>query len=95
MGPEKNKMRKFLLALTAAGAIGLAASATPAQAGFFNGLKTPAVESNTVQARCHHHRWSSNWHCRRRHHHHFHAYPHYWQPYHFHHHRRHRRHWHW
>ncbi len=58
-------MRNLMLALAAAGAIGLAATATPAQAGFFTGLKTPAVESNVVDVRCHHRRWSSRWRCHR------------------------------
>lgn len=94
-------MRKLLLALTAAGAIGIAASATPAHAGPISGLTAPSVESNTVNARCHHHRWSSRWHCYRRHYHYAPLY--YYQPYHFHHHRwrhhhrwhRHRHHRHW
>jgi hypothetical protein len=87
-------LRALVLAATAAAAIGFAAFATPANARIAAGATTPAVESNTVQARCHHHRWSSRWHCYRRHHH-WHAQPFYWQPYH--HHRRwhSRRHWRW
>jgi hypothetical protein len=60
-------MRNLTLALAAAGAIGLAATATPANAGFFTGLKTPAVESNTIDARCYHRRHWSGWRCYRRH----------------------------
>jgi hypothetical protein len=84
-----------MLAVTAAAAFGFATVATPANARTTAGVTAPAVESNTVQARCHHHRWSSHWHCYRRHHH-WHAQPYYWQPYHYHHHHRwHRRHRHW
>lgn len=63
-------MRKLMLALAAAGTLGLAATAIPANAGVFTGLQMPAVESNTidVRRRCHHHRWSSRWHCRYWHH---------------------------
>jgi hypothetical protein len=86
---ENKKMRKFLLALAAAGTLGLAVSAAPAQAAPAIGLTAPAVESNTVNARCHHHRRSSRWHCYRRHHHY--APQHYYVPRH---HYRHHRHWH-
>ena len=59
-------MRNLALAIAAAGAIGLAATATPANAGFFTGLRTPAVESNTIDARCYHRRHWSGWRCTRR-----------------------------
>lgn len=61
-------MRKLMLALAAAGALGLATSAVPANAGVFTGLQMPEVESNLidVQRRCHHRRWSSRWRCHRR-----------------------------
>lgn len=85
-------LRTLVLTIAAAGAIGLAASATPANARISAGLVAPAVESNTVQARCHHHRWSSRWHCYRRHHH-WHAQPFYWQPYGYHRRWQSRRHW--
>jgi hypothetical protein len=92
-------MKNLMLALAAAGAIGLTGFATPAAARIASGVVAPAVESNTVQARCHHHRWSSRWHCYRRHHHYWLAQPFYYQPYHFHYHhrwhRRHRHHWYW
>ncbi|MBX3520107.1 MAG: hypothetical protein KF835_08805 [Xanthobacteraceae bacterium] len=58
-------MRNIALVLAAAGAIGLAATATPANAGFVAGLKAPSVESNTIDARCWHRRWSSRWVCQR------------------------------
>lgn len=58
-------MKNFTLALAAAGAITLAASAAPANAGFFTGLKTPSVESNVIDARCWHRRVSSRWVCQR------------------------------
>jgi hypothetical protein len=78
-------MRKVMLGLAAAGALGLTVSAMPANAGVFTGLQIPEVESNTidVQRRCHHHRWSSRWHCRRwrRHWHHHHYYgPRFYGP---------------
>lgn len=82
-------MKTLVLALTTAGIIGLAASVTPANARIA-APAAPAVETNTVNARCHHHRWSSRWHCYRRHHL-WHAHPFYW---HHRHHRRHRHHWH-
>ena len=56
-----------MLGLAAAGALGLAASAVPAHAGVFTGLKTPEVESNKIDARCWHRRRSSRWRCHRRH----------------------------
>ncbi len=61
-------MRKLLLGLAGAGALGLAVSAVPANAGVFTGLQKPEVESNTldVQRRCWHRRWSSRWRCHRR-----------------------------
>lgn len=87
-------LKSLVLSVAAAGAIGLFASTAPASARIAAGT-TPAVESNKVDARCHHHRWSSRWHCYRRHHH-WHAQPFYWSPYHHHHHRWHsRRHRHW
>ncbi|MBX3512559.1 MAG: hypothetical protein KIT15_00950 [Xanthobacteraceae bacterium] len=79
-------MRKLVLALAAAGFLGLAATATPASAGV-SGLTTPSVETNTVQARCYHRRWSSRWRCFRRHHY---VQPFYYQPHRWHRHR----HWH-
>jgi hypothetical protein len=90
---RKSMLKSLVLAIATAGAIGLAASATPANARIA-GPAAPAVESNKLDVRCHHHRWSSRWHCYRRHHH-WHAQPFYYQPYHFHrHHRWHsRRHW--
>jgi hypothetical protein len=99
------QMRKFFLSLAAAGVLAVAAAATPASAAPAIGLTKPLVESNTVNARCHHHRWSSRWHCYRRARHYA---PHYYyQPYYapqpffaapfyfHHHHRHHRRHRHW
>jgi hypothetical protein len=99
------QMKKFFLAVAAAGILAFAVSATPAGAAPAIGLHKPLVESNTVNARCHHHRWSSRWHCYRRHRHYA---PHYYyQPYYapqpffaapfyfHHHHRHHRRHRHW
>ncbi len=89
-------MRKLMLGLAAAGAIGLATTTIPAHAGVFTGLQAPEVESNTidVRRRCHHHRWSSRWHCRHRHwrhrhhRHHFYGQQFYYGPG-FYHHRRH------
>jgi hypothetical protein len=67
-------MRMFTLAMALAGALGLAATATPAQASVFGGLKTtPAVESNTIEARCWHRRARSGWRCTRAHRHHWHG----------------------
>jgi hypothetical protein len=82
-------MRKLILGLAATGAIGLATTAVPAHAGVFTGLQTPEVESNTidVQRRCHHHRWSSRWHCRHWHRHHYYGPQFYYGPG-FYHHRR-------
>ncbi|HMN51243.1 MAG: hypothetical protein KF794_14220 [Xanthobacteraceae bacterium] len=60
-------LRKFALAVAAAGALGLAATATPAAAGAFTGLKAPSVESNTIDARCYHRRHWSGWRCYRHH----------------------------
>jgi len=81
-------LRSLVFAIAAAGTIGLAASDTPAQARLAG--PAPAVESNKVDARCHHHRRSSRWHCVRRHHH-WNAYPnYYYQPYNFYGHRHHR-----
>lgn len=59
-------MRNFALIVAAAGAIGLAVP-TSANAGFFTGLQTPAVESNTIDARCYHRRHWSGWRCYGRH----------------------------
>jgi hypothetical protein len=67
-------MRTFMLGLAAAGALGLAASAVPAQAAV-TGLTMPEVESNKVDARCWHRRRSSRWRCYRRHYYHG---PHYY-----------------
>lgn len=92
MEERKPHMRNLILALAAGGVMSLAASVTPASAGVA-GLTAPAVETNIVNARCHHHRWSSHWHCYRRHWHHRHYH---WEPFHGHHHHRwHRRHRHW
>jgi hypothetical protein len=89
-------LKSLVLTIATAAAIGLAASATPANARIA-GPTAPAVESNKLDVRCHHHRWSSRWHCRRHYHrHHWHAQPFYYQPFYFHHHRHHhRRHRHW
>ena len=76
-------MKTLLLGLTTAGIIGLIASATPVSARIA-GSAAPSVETNTVNARCNHHRRSSRWHCWRRHHN-WHAQPFYWQPHHYHH----------
>jgi hypothetical protein len=57
-------MKNLTLALAAAGAIALSVPA-PASAGYFTGLRTPAVESNVIDARCRHRRWSSRWRCHR------------------------------
>jgi hypothetical protein len=88
-------LRALVLSLVAAGTIGLAASATPANARIAAGVTAPAVETNKVDVRrCHHHRWSSRWHCRHQHwnhHRHWHAQPFYYQPHRFHGHRHHRR----
>lgn len=62
-------MRKLTLALAAVGAIGLAATSTPANAGFFTGLKAPETNAGAVevQRRCYHRRYSSRWRCHRVH----------------------------
>ncbi|MBK8008934.1 MAG: hypothetical protein IPK23_11290 [Rhizobiales bacterium] len=96
-------LRSLVLTIAAAAAIGLAASATPAQARVA-GITAPAVEANKIDVRCHHHRRSSRYHCPNRHRHwhhrhHWHAQPFYYQPHHFHQrwhsrrHHRHHRHW--
>lgn len=90
-------LRSLVLTIAAAGAIGLAASATPAQARIA-GATAPAVESNVVDVRCHHHRRSSRFHCPHRHRHwhhrHWHVQPYYYyQPYYFHNRWQSRRHW--
>jgi hypothetical protein len=61
-------MRKLMLGLAAAGALGLAASAVPAHAGVFTGLTAPEVESNRIDARCWHRRRWSGWRCTHRRH---------------------------
>lgn len=61
-------LRKLALTVAAAGALGLAATATPAAAGVFTGLKAPVVDSNTIDARCYHRRRWSGWTCHRRRH---------------------------
>jgi len=73
-------MRKLMLGLAAAGALGLAASAVPAHAGVFTGLTAPEVESNRIDARCWHRRRSSRWRCHRHRHHHWHHRRHYHGP---------------
>lgn len=96
-------MKKFLLALAAAGALGLAVSATPANAAPAIGLTAPAVESNVENVRCHHRRHWSGWHCHRPRYYNygyvqpFYVQPYYYRPYrwHRHHHHHHRRHRHW
>lgn len=97
-------LRTFVFAIAVLGAIGLTASSTPASARIAAGAAAPMVETNKVDVRCHHHRYSSRFHCPSRHphwhhRHYWHAQPFYWQPYHhyhYHHHRWHsRRHWHW
>jgi hypothetical protein len=70
-------MRTFVLCLAAVGALGLAASAVPAQAAVFTGLTMPEVESNKVDARCWHRRRSSRWRCHRYRRHYYHG-PHYY-----------------
>jgi len=60
-------LRKFALAVVAAGALGLAATATPAAAGVFTGLTAPHADSNTVESRCYHVRRWSRWRCYRGH----------------------------
>ncbi len=87
-------LRPLIPTLAAVAAIGLAVSVTPADARIAAGPATPTVESNKVDARCHHHRWSSRWHCYRRHHY-WHAHPYYWQPYYYHNRWQSRRHWRW
>ncbi|MBS4084123.1 MAG: hypothetical protein KGZ73_11275 [Rhizobiales bacterium] len=93
-------LRTFVFAIAVLGAIGLTASSTPASARIAAGAAAPMVETNKVDVRCHHHRYSSRFHCPSRHphwhhRHYWHAQPFYWQPY-YHHHRWHsRRHWHW
>jgi hypothetical protein len=71
-------MRKLMLGLAAAGALGLAASAVPAHAGVFTGLTAPEVESNRIDARCWHRRRSSRWRCNRWHRRHYYYGPHYY-----------------
>lgn len=56
-------MKALTLAIAAAGALTLAAMATPAQAAFSHGLAAPAVESNKIDARCWHRRHRSSWRC--------------------------------
>ncbi|MBY0532299.1 MAG: hypothetical protein K2P86_10050 [Xanthobacteraceae bacterium] len=70
-------LRALVLTIAAAGAIGIATSATPANARIAVGPTAPAVESNKVDVRCWHNRHSSRWHCRNRHHY---VQP-YYQPY--------------
>lgn len=88
-------LRALVLTITAAAAIGFAVSATPASARIAAGPAAPAVDTNKVDVRCHHHRWSSRWDCRRHHtwhhRHHWHAQPFYYQPHRFYGHRHHRR----
>lgn len=91
-------LRALVLTIAAAGAIGLAVSATPANARVA-APAAPSVESNKLEVRCHHHRRSSRWHCPRPHPNYyyrpyyqpFYAPPHRWHRWHHH---RHRHHWH-
>lgn len=92
-------MRKLLLALAAVGAIGVAASATPASAAPAMGLTKPQVESNAVDVRCWHRRHRSSWRCHQPHYYAAPLYQPYYQPFyysqprwHHHHHRRHHHH---
>lgn len=50
-------LRKFALAVAAAGALGLAATATPVSAGVFTGLTTPTVESSVEESQWRRRRW--------------------------------------
>jgi len=93
-------LKSLVLAIAAAGAIGLTVSATPVSARIAAGTTAPAVETNKVDVRCHHHRRSSRFHCPSRHNHwhyghRWHAQPFYWQPYYYHSRWQSRRHWRW
>jgi len=59
-------MKNLMLALATVGAIGLAASSTPAQSAPLSGLRTLQTEAGPteVRRRCYHRRYSSGWRCR-------------------------------